>query len=128
MLDVNSGQFQYVAAGHPGPVVVRKDAAPSALEAPTGLPIGLFSTSTYEERSVKLSPGDRIYFYSDGITEAANAAGDEFGVQRLLGRINELQSLPLDQTLNALIQSLEEWHGHESLRDDVSMVALEWMK
>ena len=127
VLNVNSGEFKYVAAGHPGPVVVRKDAPPIVLEAPTGLPIGLFPTS-YEERTVQLCRGDRVYLYTDGITEAANAAGDEFGVQRLLSRLGEFQGLPLDQSLSALKESLEEWTNHECLRDDVSMVALEWKK
>jgi sigma-B regulation protein RsbU (phosphoserine phosphatase) len=127
MLNVKSGEFRYVAAGHPGPVVVRKDAPPSALEAPTALPIGLFPAS-YEERSVQLCRGDRIYLYTDGITEAMNASGDEFGVPRLLFQLSELQVLPLDQTLNALMESLEEWRCHECLRDDVSLVALEWKK
>jgi sigma-B regulation protein RsbU (phosphoserine phosphatase) len=106
---------------------VRKGAPPIVLEAPTGLPIGLFPAS-YDERTVQLRPGDRIYLYSDGITEAMNASGDEFGIQRLLSQLGELQSLPLDQSLNALMESLEEWRCHECLRDDVSIVALEWKK
>jgi PAS domain S-box-containing protein len=127
VLNLRSGELRYVAAGHPGPVVVRKGAPPIVLEAPTGLPIGLFPAS-YEERTVQLRPGDRIYLYSDGITEAMNASGDEFGIQRLLSQLGELQSLPLDQSLNALMESLEEWRCHECLRDDVSIVALEWKK
>jgi len=124
---LRSGEFEYVAAGHPGPVVVRKDAPPIVLEAPTGLPIGLFPTS-FEERTVQLCRGDRIYLYTDGITEAMNASGDEFGIQRLLSQLGELQSLPLDQSLNAFMENLEEWRCHECLRDDVSIVALEWKK
>jgi phosphoserine phosphatase RsbU/P len=127
VLNVKSGEFQYAAAGHPGPVVVRKDAPPIELDEATGLPIGLFPTS-YEERSVQLCPGDRIYLYSDGITEAMNATGDEFGIQRLLSRLRELQALPLDQSLSALMESLEQWRGQGGMDDDVSVVALEWGK
>jgi len=126
-LNAKSGEFRYVAAGHPGPLIVRKGAPPIALEEATGLPIGLFPTS-YEERSVQLCPGDRIYLYSDGITEAMNASSEEFGTQRLLSQLDELQALPLGQSLDALMVSLEEWRWQESLRDDVSIVALEWKK
>ena len=127
VLNAKSGEFRYTAAGHPGPVVVRKDAPAIVLENATGLPIGLFPTS-YEERSVQLCPGDRIYLYSDGITEAMNASGEEFGAQRLLSQLGELQSLPLNPSLNALMEILEEWRCQECLRDDVSVVALEWKK
>jgi PAS domain S-box-containing protein len=127
VLNAKSGEFRYAAAGHPGPVIVRKDAPPIVLEEATGLPIGLFPTS-YEERSVQLCPGDRIYLYSDGITEAMNAAGDEFGTQRLLSQLGELQGLPLNPSLNALMEIVEEWRCQECLRDDVSVVAMEWKK
>jgi PAS domain S-box-containing protein len=127
MLNVTSWEFRYVAAGHPGPVLVRKGAPPLELEAPTGLPIGLFAAS-YEERTVKLCPGDRIYLYSDGITEAMNASEEQFGVQRLLSRLCEVRTLPLEESLNALMESREEWRCQECLRDDVSLVAMEWKK
>ncbi len=127
VLNAKSGEFRYAAAGHPGPVIVRKNAPPIVLEEATGLPIGLFPTS-YEERSIQLFPGDRIYFYSDGITEAMDASGEEFGVQQLLLRLSELQTFPLDQTLKSLLECLENWRCQECLRDDVSVVALEWKR
>jgi PAS domain S-box-containing protein len=127
MLNVNSGEFRYVSAGHPGPILVPKDAPPLALEAPTGLPIGLLAAS-YEERSVILRPGDRVYLYSDGVTEAMNASEEQFGVQRLLSRLCQVRELSLKESLNAVSKSLEEWRCHDCLRDDVSLVALEWMK
>jgi sigma-B regulation protein RsbU (phosphoserine phosphatase) len=127
MLDVNSGEFRYVSAGHPGPVLVPKDAPPLALEAPTGLPIGLLA-APYEERSVRLRPGDRIYLYSDGVTEAMNASEEQFGVQRLLSRLCQVRELSLKESLNAVLKSIEEWRCHDCLRDDVSLVALEWKK
>jgi sigma-B regulation protein RsbU (phosphoserine phosphatase) len=57
---------------------VRKDTPARALEAPTGLPIGLLD-APFEERAVPLCPGDRIYLYSDGLTEAENPAAEQFG-------------------------------------------------
>jgi PAS domain S-box-containing protein len=127
MLNVNSGEFRYVSAGHPGPILVPKDAPPLALEAPTGLPIGLLAAS-YEERCIPLHPGDRIYLYSDGVTEAMNASGEQFGVQPLLARLHEFRALPLKESLNALLRILEDWCRHDCLQDDVSLVALEWKR
>ena len=125
VLNAESGEFLYTSAAHPGPVLVRKDGPPLTLEAPTGLPIGLLAAS-YEERTVPLCPGDRIYLYSDGITEAMNASEEQFGVERLLLRLSEVRALPLKESLNALMASVEEWWCHDCLRDDVSLVAVEW--
>ena len=57
-----------------------------------------------------------------------NPAEEQFGVQRLLSRLNELYAIPLKESLDALMKSVEEWRCHDCLRDDVSLVALEWKK
>jgi serine phosphatase RsbU (regulator of sigma subunit) len=57
-----------------------------------------------------------------------NASEEQFGVQRLLARLSELRAVPLAESLNALMKSVEEWQCHDGLRDDVSLVALEWKK
>ena len=82
VLNVASGEFRYVSAGHPGPVHLPCDAAPVILESP-GSPIGL-ADDAYEERSVRLAAGDRLYLYSDGVPEAMDADGNAFGDARLL--------------------------------------------
>ncbi len=125
ILNAASGEFRYVAAGHPGPVLVRKGAPSLALDAPTGLPIGLLPTS-YEERTVQLCPGDRVYFYSDGITEALNPSGEQLGVERLLMWLSDFRDLPLQEGVGVLMTSVEEWQSHQPIQDDVSLVALQW--
>jgi PAS domain S-box-containing protein len=127
VLDVQSGEFRYVAAGHPGPVLVRKDAPPRALEAPTGLPIGLLD-SPFEELVVPLCPGDRIYLYSDGLTEAENPVAEQFGVERLLSCLAAARVLPIAESLNVLMESVQRWRCQDGAVDDVSVVALEWKK
>ena len=127
LLNTNSGEFRYVAAGHPGPILVRNETAPVALEAPTGIPVGLLST-TYEERSLFLNSGDRLYLYSDGLTEAVNPSGEEYGTCRALSQLDKLRAFPLEESLQALWQSIVEWQCDDQSRDDISLVALEWRK
>jgi len=78
--------LRYVNAGHNPPVVIRRDGSVRWLE-PGGAPVGLFSHSNYEETVVKLEPGDLVIAYTDGVIEAANPDGQEWGVQGLLKAI-----------------------------------------
>jgi sigma-B regulation protein RsbU (phosphoserine phosphatase) len=75
--------LRYVNAGHTPPIVLRTNGSIDTLET-GGAPVGMFPASSYEERAVQLDPGDVVITYTDGVIEAANKSGEEWGVQRLL--------------------------------------------
>ena len=75
--------LQYVNAGHTPPVVLRRNRSIETLET-GGAPVGMFPDSNYEEGVVQLDPGDVVITYTDGVIEAANQSGEEWGVQGLL--------------------------------------------
>ena len=89
-----------------------------------GFPIGL-AEDAYEERSVRLAAGDRLYLYSDGVTEMMDPAGELFGDARLLEAIGRGRSVPLQESVAALVGEVERWRGAASARDDISIVAVE---
>jgi phosphoserine phosphatase RsbU/P len=124
ILNATTGEFRYVSAGHPGPVHLSRDAAPVILES-AGFPIGL-ADNAYEELSVRLRAGDRLYLYSDGVTEAMNFAGKQFGVARLLQSITKGQPLLLSDAISTLVASIAEWQGTEKPQDDISVLAVEF--
>ena len=124
VLNVASGEFRYVSAGHPGPVHLPCDAEPVILES-TGSPIGL-ADDAYEERSVRLAAGDRLYLYSDGVPEAMNADGKAFGEAKLLAAIGEGRSELLDYGVATLAESIAQWRGLEKPQDDISILAVEF--
>jgi sigma-B regulation protein RsbU (phosphoserine phosphatase) len=123
ILNAATGEFRYVAAGHPGPVHLPSGADPVILES-QGFPIGL-ADEAYEERSVRLGAGDRLYIYSDGAPEAMNPAGKQFGNARLLEAIAQRRSEPLQENAASLLGEITRWHGTERLQDDVSILAIE---
>jgi sigma-B regulation protein RsbU (phosphoserine phosphatase) len=125
VLDLATRDLRYVTVGHPGPVQVRRGAAPMVLE-PGGLPVGLLPEASYEERAVRLEPGDRLYFATDGLTEAENTAGQDFGAEKLLEAYDQNRHRPLDESLTAVIAGAEEWCAPAQLADDVAMLALEY--
>src|SRR4029077_12266759 len=75
--------LRYVNAGHNPPVVLRDDGSVRWLE-PSGAPVGMFPESDYQESRVRLNPGDLVIAHTDGVLEATNPAGDEWGVEGLL--------------------------------------------
>jgi serine phosphatase RsbU (regulator of sigma subunit) len=84
VFDGVAGTLQYVNAGHFPPMVLRRDGSIEWLEA-GGAPVGMFADWTYQEGSVQLEPGDLFLAYTDGVVEAVNPSGAEWG-SRACGR------------------------------------------
>ena len=123
ILDAATGEFRYISAGHPGPVHLPSGADPAILEG-LGFPIGL-ADDAYEERSVRLGAGDRLYLYSDGVPEAMDPDGTLFGDARLLEAIGRGRSGPLEEGVATLLGDVTRWQGSESPRDDISILAVD---
>ena len=124
VLEVATGLLRYVLAGHPPPILMRRDQLPQLLTG-GGLPVGMFDDAEYDEYSIQLSPGDRLYFYSDGITEATNKHGAMLDTEGLIRLVEESRGLPLNENLVAFIDKLRRWCTPLSFADDVSLLALE---
>jgi phosphoserine phosphatase RsbU/P len=122
-LDAATGEFRYVSAGHPGPVHLPSNGDPVILES-HGSPIGL-AEDAYAERSVRLAAGDRLYVYSDGVTEAMDPAGKQFGDARLLETIARGRSKPLQESVTTLLDENAQWRGSARPQDDISILAVE---
>ena len=123
VLDGATGEFRYVSAGHPGPLHLPAGGPPVILESP-GFPIGL-AEELYDERCIQLGPGDRLYLYSDGVPEAMDAAGQQFGTDRLLQAISQSRSESLQESVAMLLSEVMRWHGSERPQDDISILAVE---
>jgi sigma-B regulation protein RsbU (phosphoserine phosphatase) len=123
VLDASNGEFRYVSAGHPGPVHLPSGADPVILES-QGSPIGL-ADDAYEERSVRLGAGDRLYLYSDGVTEAMDLAGNQFGETRLLGVIGQGRFVTIKESVTNLLGEIDRWRGSARPQDDISILAME---
>ena len=117
ILNSTTGEFRYVSAGHPGPVHLTSCTRPVMLES-QGFPIGI-ADDAFEERSVNLAVGDRLYIYSDGVTETMNSSGELFGGIRLLEAIDQSRSMPLQESISAILREISQWHGPNRPQDDI---------
>jgi PAS domain S-box-containing protein len=124
VLDVNTRHFRYVSAGHAGPVRAPRQGKPVDLTS-SGFPIGLLSPVEYEQQVLELDPGDRLYLITDGITEAQNPSGEEFGMDRFLEALDNTKELPLLEAGKALMRKVENWCGDAGMKDDASILACE---
>ncbi|MCC6298180.1 MAG: SpoIIE family protein phosphatase [Anaerolineales bacterium] len=123
--DPISLELTYVNAGHNPPAVHRGADNEIHWLKPTAPAIGLAEFFQPRIESVKLSRGDSLLLYTDGVTEVSNVAGDEqFGHQRLADLLMQNSHRAAPDLLQTMYQNAREFGSHHSLADDVTMVAL----
>lgn len=114
------------SAGHPAPLRLDPSTRKAvALSIPVGPAIGLFFDAAYADAEKPSRPGDRLVFYSDGVTDAVNYAGQPFGLDRLIRCIEESDNLSPSGLTSAITQALKKHRGSQPLRDDCSVLAVE---
>ena len=122
-LDLSSGRLFYSNAGHCSPVVVT-DEGPLLLDIPRGALIGAFPGRRYSSMEYRLKPGNVLFCYTDGITEARDISGNEFSEDRCLRLLSDANSTPLPALVDALREAVAEFAGSKLLEDDCTMLAL----
>jgi serine phosphatase RsbU (regulator of sigma subunit)/pSer/pThr/pTyr-binding forkhead associated (FHA) protein len=122
-LNPKTGILSYTNAGHNAGLLVRADGTAERLEG-TGMPLGLFPIAEYDREEVTLGPGDLVVLYTDGITEAANEAGDEFGLERLEKVVQTYNREPLVALAVAIETAVEVFAEERRFADDRTLVFL----
>ncbi|MFC7586178.1 PP2C family protein-serine/threonine phosphatase [Nonomuraea antimicrobica] len=125
-LDIPGGDLAWVNCGHHPPVVVRGRST-IELECAPDLPMGTGLLPEVTVWRTQLQPGDRLLLYTDGITEARNHRGQEFGMERFTDFLirHQADELPVPETLRRLILHHLRYHD-QRLRDDATVLLVEW--
>jgi len=123
IINIKEKYIRFTRAGHNPPVILRAD---GRIEIPEsgGLPVGLDFPRDDEVVELPLASRDRIYLYSDGITEAANSKDEQYTQARFVKIINQYCKLPMDEILNHLMDDLKTFTGRDSFEDDISVIGL----
>lgn len=123
ILDGNGRTLRYVNAGHNPQFVVRSTGEIVALSS-TGLPIALFPGHGYREASVDLDGGDLLFFYTDGLVEAENDAGEMFGAERLQSVLRTVATQGVAAVLHQVEATVRAFRGRTEPLDDATLMAL----
>ena len=121
-IDVAAGKLTYAGAGHWPPILLRKSGEAIVLRE-GGPPLGIFPGGEYEDISVDLGSGDHVVFYTDGLTEATNSGGEEFGERRTVELGGRNVRLGADALLNQYVREVTQFCAG-NFQDDLTMVVV----
>jgi len=122
LLDAQRKKLTYANAGHNAPMLVRRDGAQLRLKE-GGAVLGIFPEWQYEQGEVELRSGDRLLLYTDGMTEARNLDGEEFGEERLLEVLTTHRRLNATRLQERIMTAVTEFsHGH--FHDDATLMVM----
>jgi phosphoserine phosphatase RsbU/P len=117
-------RFTFSKGGHPLPIVHRKSGELELVRI-KGTLIGIFDDAEYTERCLLLEPGDRLYLYTDGITETMNPDEQMLGYEGLLEIIEQVSSPDLDATVNQILKRVDTYRQQVPVQDDIVLIGIE---
>ena len=129
VLDLETGEFRYVNAGHEPPFIYHKDGSYEQYKTRPGFVLAGMENVKYKEQKIQLNVGDRIFQYTDGVTEATDANNQLYGMERLQAVLNQkcLEETP-KQILENVKADIDDFVGDVDQFDDITMLCLEYMK
>jgi sigma-B regulation protein RsbU (phosphoserine phosphatase) len=115
----------YVNAGHNPPLYLEADANNEFRQLTSGgLVAGAFEHAEYEQDTVQMKTNDLLFLYTDGLTEALNQDGEEFGANRIMETLKSIAQLSVDQIRDEVVRRVKEWCSGVSLYDDLTFVVM----
>jgi serine phosphatase RsbU (regulator of sigma subunit) len=125
-LDLCSGETRMVQAGSPD-IYHLHDGKVRLVDTQSQLPLGMAEATDYQERFIDLIPGDRLVLVTDGVTEARNSSGEEFGDTRLADAITSTSDQRPVEAVPLIYRGLRAFSGAQRLRDDATVLCLDWL-
>jgi sigma-B regulation protein RsbU (phosphoserine phosphatase) len=117
-----AGQVEVCNAGHNPPLLMQGSRI-ECMDA-TGLPLGIFCEESFSVNSVRLDPGDTILIYTDGLTEALDAAGSQYGEDRLCEIAGARYRLSPGELISAIVEDLNRFRSGAEKSDDLTIMAV----
>jgi sigma-B regulation protein RsbU (phosphoserine phosphatase) len=127
VLDFNNHQFCYANAGHNRPLFLSKGKKPMTLET-AGLALSIVEKTEFDEGTISFKPGDLLFIYSDGITEAMNKFGQEYGEEKISAFIYQHQKLNAADLVEKVVSAVDKFAEDYSQKDDMTLVVIKRVK
>ncbi len=126
ILEVETGKFTYVNAGHNPPLLKHAGNDYNWLKSKPGFVLAGMENINYYQNEIDLEPGDRVYLYTDGVTEAINHDDELFGDLRLLQVMNNKNDPNLTELLSYVKEEIDIFAGNKEQFDDITMLVMEY--
>lgn len=128
ILEISTGKLTAANAGHEYPVIKRADGIFEIFKDKHGFVIGGMDGTVYTEYDIRLDTGDKLFLYTDGVPEATNSEGKMFGIDRMLGALNDSPDSSPEQLLSNVRKSVADFAGNAEQFDDLTMLCIEYKK
>lgn len=124
ILNLRTGLMTYVNAGHNPPLMRRNDGQFAYLKSPAGFVLAGWEGFQYRRQELQLAPGDQLYLYTDGVTEATDLQESLFGEEKLLAALNEYEGNEPQAMCDKVKQDVDRFVGEAPQFDDITMLSL----
>jgi len=128
VLDTRNGAFEYSNAGHNIPYLISSSGEVKLLEDVGGLILGVMKDVEYQSNVIMIKPGDRIFLYTDGVTEAMNKSNEEFTENRLLECLSGNLTTTPKELVHHVINEVNSFSNGKEQSDDITCLALKYLK
>ena len=122
--DPAKGELAYANGGHNSPLIIHADGSSTLLPMTGGIALAVMPDIQYQWNTVTLSPGDTVIFYTDGVTEAMNAANEEFGTGRLFEIFSAAPPKDSREATQAVFKAVRSFVGDTPQSDDITCLTL----
>ncbi|MBQ6428726.1 MAG: PP2C family protein-serine/threonine phosphatase [Oscillospiraceae bacterium] len=126
ILETSTGLLSAANAGHEYPCLMHKNRDFILLKDPHGLVLGAMDKTEYRSYEIQLVPGDTVFLYTDGVTEATNAENEEFGLERMVDALNLELDVPVAKLVDNVRGAVGAFVGDAPQADDITMMVLRY--
>lgn len=127
IINLKTGLLASANAGHNPPLIRRGDGAFAYYKTRPGLVLAGMEGLRYRKEECQLSPGDTVFLYTDGVTEATNAQKELYGEERLLSLLNQLGDETMEEICRRVKEDVDAFVGEEPQFDDITMLAFKYL-
>ncbi|HSI13797.1 MAG TPA: SpoIIE family protein phosphatase [Chthoniobacter sp.] len=126
-LNTRTGEVEFCNAGHPFPYLLAADHTTRPIAGAKDVAIGAMSALDYHTTTLQLTPGDTLFFYTDGVTEAMDRSDRFYSNARLECVLNDVGTLEVEKITRGVVRDVRTFCGERDQSDDISVMALRWL-
>ncbi len=126
ILNVDTGKLEYCNAGHNYPILLKAGGKTHELNMTHGTPLGAMPGVPFGSSEIRITKGDRIVLYTDGVSEAVNEKDEQYSEARLTARLKETKNARAEKIIMDIYRDLQSFVGNAEQFDDITMLVVGW--